>query len=517
MYIPLPFRLTFFYTCILGLALWGFGWLVYGQAEQRAYQNLDATLSSRATSVQLGKELLAGSSSTNANNTNSIPAVLSSVNGLGEDGVAIEVLDAHLNLLAGTSISQNDGLQPSVDSIIDSPVPWDTHAIQTLLASNGRETSVYSTITYDHQQVRVYTLLSTAFGVTHFIQAAQAETSIAQSLSNLRLLLLQGGFLVLLFATLGGLLIGYGTLTSVRRITHTARQISQSGNFSQRLPLARASLIKHDEFATLTTTFNEMLASLENTYQQQQRFLADASHALRAPITSLRCNLDLLATAPDLPPQEVQAALDDARAEAERMGKLVNDLLLLARNDEASWGQHKQHGDVGVGDVPEAQSYQSVDLDSLLLDIFRQYRLLDANKHDGRRAAPHLSLQHITPAQIYGDANKLRQAIVALLDNAMKYTPPEGTVSLALSIEGDYAQLVVSDTGLGIATQDLPHIFERFYRAESAQSKSGSGLGLPIAQGIVQEHSGCIEVASTPDIGSTFTIRLPLLTSSVQH
>ena len=118
-------------------------------------------------------------------------------------------------------------------------------------------------------------------------------------------------------------------------------------------------------------------------------------------------------------------------------------------------------------------------------------------------------LQHIVPVKVYGDADRLKQAFVALLDNALKYTPYEGSVSLSLTIDDDYATVKVSDTGIGILTEDLPHIFERFDRARS-RDRGGSGLGLAIVQNIVQDHQGSIEVESSPGKGSTFTIKLPI-------
>ena len=122
-------------------------------------------------------------------------------------------------------------------------------------------------------------------------------------------------------------------------------------------------------------------------------------------------------------------------------------------------------------------------------------------------------LQHITPAKVHGDADQLKQAFVALLDNALKYTPYEGSVSLSLVTNDDYITVKVSDTGIGILPEDLPYIFERFYRADRARSRNhgGSGLGLAIVQSIVQAHQGSIEVESTPGKGSTFTVRLPVV------
>ncbi|HTD18564.1 MAG TPA: ATP-binding protein, partial [Ktedonobacteraceae bacterium] len=131
---------------------------------------------------------------------------------------------------------------------------------------------------------------------------------------------------------------------------------------------------------------------------------------------------------------------------------------------------------------------------------------------DVRQQWPRLLLQHITPANVLGNADQLKQVLVALLDNALKYTPYEGTISLSLTTDERFAIVKVSDTGIGISPDDLPHIFERFYRADRTRSRErgGSGLGLAIVQSIVQEHQGTIEVESTPGRGSTFTLSLPL-------
>jgi len=503
MYIPLPLRLTLFFTLLLGVALLFFGNMVYAQAEQRAYRDLDNALSSRAASVRLGKFLDCPGANPNPSSS---PATLPSVDGLGTGGIAIEVLDDKLHLLATTSnLNPNDFTQASVDSLVPSPVPWDGRAAHMLLQqySNGATSSMYSTITYQGQHVRVYSTISTSCS-THLIQTARSEQDIEQSLTDLRSLLIRGGALVLAFAFAGGWLMTWGILAVVRRITRTASSITTSRDFSQRVP--SMALAGRDELVTLAATFNEMLASLQESYQRQQRFVADASHELRAPITSIRCNLDLLAKAPDLPPAEAQAALADARAEADRMGRLVSDLLALAHADAI------QPATINGYKNGDAQA-QLIDLDSLLLEVFRQYRRSGEGESGGQPPhGPRLMLQHITPAQVYGDADQLKQAFVALLDNALKYTPYEGSVTLSLVTGEGYATVKVSDTGIGILAEDLPHIFERFYRADRARSRErgGSGLGLAIAQNIVREHQGSIEVESMPGRGSTFTVKLPL-------
>ncbi len=260
MYIPLPLRLTLFFTLLLGVALLFFGNMVYAQAEQRAYRDLDNALSSRAASVRLGKFLDCPGANPNPSSS---PATLPSVDGLGTGGIAIEVLDDKLHLLATTSnLNPNDFTQASVDSLVPSPVPWDGRAAHMLLQqySNGATSSMYSTITYQGQHVRVYSTISTSCS-THLIQTARSEQDIEQSLTDLRSLLIRGGALVLAFAFAGGWLMTWGILAVVRRITRTASSITTSRDFSQRVP--SMALAGRDELVTLAATFNEMLASLQ--------------------------------------------------------------------------------------------------------------------------------------------------------------------------------------------------------------------------------------------------------------
>jgi two-component system OmpR family sensor kinase len=509
MSLPLPLRLTLFYALLLGLALCGFGYLVYHQAEQRACNDLDALLSNRAASVALGKDLTINSSSSHS----STPTPLPAVNELGTDGVAIEVLDDHLTLLASTNIESMPPLSTTVSGFRDSPVPWDKAAASWILAHPYADAGeqipnhTYSMITYEGQQVRVYTTVNTTFGPPHVIQTASSEQPIQQSLNELRQTLLTGGVLVLLLALGGGLFLTWGALAAVRRVIRTARAISASRDFRRRVPLKKS--LGRDEITTLAETFNAMLSNLESVYQQQKRFIADASHELRAPITSIRCNLDLLTRAPDLPGDEIKAILADARTEADRMSRLVSDLLTLARADEIT----SKNGEPRKEEQANGREAERprVDLDSLLLEVFRQYRGAGAEKDEGN--GPRLILQHIAPAQVSGDADQFKQVLVALLDNALKYTPPEGSVTLSLSADRQEATVTVSDTGIGIAPEDLPHIFERFYRADRARSREqgGSGLGLAIVESIVREHHGRINVRSVPGQGSTFAITLPCI------
>ena len=181
-------------------------------------------------------------------------------------------------------------------------------------------------------------------------------------------------------------------------------------------------------------------------------------------------------------------------------------LLTLARSDEINQDMRdNDYKKLGLGK-------SVIDLDSLLLQVYRQFRQTSERENGNKmQQGPQLMMQNITPVKVFGDDDQLHQVLVALIDNALKYSPYEGCVTLSLSIDKNEAVLTVSDTGIGILSEDLPYIFERFYSADRARSRDcgGTGLGLTIVQNIVQEHAATIEVESTPGRGSTFTLRLP--------
>ena len=297
------------------------------------------------------------------------------------------------------------------------------------------------------------------------------------------------GQLMVIMALIGGLLtFGAGwfvarrALRPVAVLTDGARTISRSQEFARRVPVVHP----RDELGKLATTFNEMLSSLETAYSAQQRFASDASHELRAPLTILQANLELLARTPALVPEERDKALAEASAEAERLARLVADLLALARADA---GQQIRR--------------DPVELDRVLMDVLGQARHLTR----GQR----LEVGKLEPTRVMGDADQLRQLVLILLDNAIKYTPSGGRIILGLTRVGDSARLTIRDTGAGIAADALPHVFERFYRADPARSRDpgGTGLGLPIARWIAAQHGGSIELESAVGKGTTAIVTLP--------
>jgi signal transduction histidine kinase len=261
----------------------------------------------------------------------------------------------------------------------------------------------------------------------------------------------------------------------------------------------------------LAATFNDMIARLEHVLESQRRLLADTSHELRNPITIIRGNLAILRR--DTVPQATRReAIVEAEEEAARMGRLVGDLLLLARAD--------------AGEMPTLQR-ERIDLGELASEVVDKARALA----DGRRVSVGVQQGCV----VVGDRDRLRQLITNLVENAIRYTPGGGQIEVSVGRTPRLQQrarsarsrnarepgastapmviLTVSDSGIGISATDLPHVFDRFYRADKARSRShgGTGLGLSIAQYIAQAHGGTIEAASGgTNRGSTFTLRIPL-------
>lgn len=282
---------------------------------------------------------------------------------------------------------------------------------------------------------------------------------------------------------LAGYLLAGRAIRPVATVTEAADAIARSRDFARRVPEPP----RRDELGHLAATFNAMLASLHEAYQAQQRFVADASHELRAPITAIQANLELVRRHPEMSAAERDEAIAEAGREAGRLVRLVADLLALARADAG---------------LPLRR--WPVELDRVLLDAFAEARQLAR----GQR----LEIGRLETIVISGDPDRLKQLVLILLDNAIKYTPDGGQVTLELQRNETLAEILVRDTGIGIAPEDLPRVFERFYRADPARGRDpgGTGLGLPIARWIAEQHGGQITLASRPGEGTIARIRLPL-------
>lgn len=338
------------------------------------------------------------------------------------------------------------------------------------------------------------------------VVVAKPVDDVGRTLATLRQILVFGVVVAVIFTSLGSWLIAGSGLQPIAAVTKTAKAIAMNAHAAG---LGRRVDYRgpRDEVGALAETFDQMLAALERVANAQQRFVADASHELRAPLTTIKGSLELLRRARDLPEAEREAAIEDAYAEAERMAALVNDLLLLARVDAA--GASGRHAAL-VDDQMRGRR-EPVELDQLVMEIFRYGRAQLQARH--RAAQLQLKVETLEPVAAMADPRQLRQVMLILMDNAIKYTPSGGQIRLSARAQGSRVALSVADTGIGIAPELLPHIFERFFRGDEARERDqhGSGLGLAIAQWIITVHNGEIAVESQPGKGSVFTVLLPAL------
>jgi len=273
------------------------------------------------------------------------------------------------------------------------------------------------------------------------------------------------------------------TLKPLEAITETVEQINRADDLSRRIPYQGP---EDDEIGNLVGSFNQTLERLEALFTSQQRLLADVSHELRTPLTVIKGNADLMRRMKSLD-EESLSSIDQ---EAGRLTRLVGGLLLLAQAESGKL----------------ALSMKRVELDLLVTEVFQEMSILAGSK-------VHVRLNEIDQAYVNGDRDRLKQVFINLVANAIQYTPQGGEVFLSLQKIGEQARIICRDTGPGIPAEDLPHIFERFYRAEKSRTRrdtTGFGLGLSIANWIVERHGGRIEVNSQEGKGTTFAIWLPI-------
>jgi two-component system OmpR family sensor kinase len=273
------------------------------------------------------------------------------------------------------------------------------------------------------------------------------------------------------------------TLKPLEAITETVEQINRADDLSRRIPYLGS---ENDEIGNLVGSFNQTLERLEALFTSQQRLLADVSHELRTPLTVIKGNADLMRRMKRLD-EESLTSIDQ---EAGRLTRLVGGLLLLAQAESGKL----------------ALNMKRVELDLLITEVFQEMSILAGSR-------VHVRLNEIDQAYVNGDRDRLKQVFINLVANAIQYTPQGGEVFLSLEKIGEQARIICRDTGPGIPAEDLPHIFERFYRAEKSRTRretTGFGLGLSIANWIVERHGGRIEVNSQEGKGTTFAIWLPL-------
>lgn len=337
-----------------------------------------------------------------------------------------------------------------------------------------------------HLPLRVLVREMKAGADTYRIQVAAPMDDFFDAIDRFKLMVLLLSPLVLILASAGGYWLSRRALAPVDQITRTAQNIN-SNNLAKRLDVPQSG----DELQRLSETLNSMLGRLESSFNRITQFTADASHELRTPLALMRTTTEVsLRTSQTV--ADYREAQEEVLSELEKTSSLVEKLMLLAR------------ADAGVETLQRAP----VNVAECLHDTCKDGQILAEAKQ--LKFAEDIDAQELF---VEGDSHALRRLFLILIDNAIKYTPPGGAVTVGLRRSNGSALAEFRDTGIGIAADDLPNIFDRFYRADKARSREfgGVGLGLSIARWIAEAHRGSIEVQSTPSAGSVFRLRLPLL------
>ncbi|MDK2896079.1 MAG: hypothetical protein PWP04_199 [Candidatus Atribacteria bacterium] len=338
-----------------------------------------------------------------------------------------------------------------------------------------------TTTTYD-REIRFYAAPVTVEETSLVVLIGRHFDEIKIILGRLRTIFTLSGLAMLFLAGIGGLFLANRVLRPVDRITRTAQKIGES-NLSHRIEID-----SEDELGRLSLTLNRMIARLEDAFRRQQQFAADASHELRTPLSVIQAEATL-ALSKDRKIEDYRETLETISQEAAYMSSIIDKLLFLARSDTRQ----------------EQYSSEKVNLRELITDLAINIETLAQEK--GLK----LEVGTIENLVVRGDKDRLKQLLFNLLENAIKYTMV-GKISISAVRKDKMAVVTIADTGIGIPPQDLPHIFERFWRVDKTRSREngGTGLGLAIAQEIAEAHGGKIKVESELNKGSTFSVILPI-------
>lgn len=446
-------RLTLWYSGLLAGVLVLFGAAVYLLLSYLLTRQVDDSLISTASDIR--------------------SAAMRTVDGV----IAFPSLALNLTAEAQVQVWQSDGvLAVQAPGLEDLPLDE---------LAPGLTTARYRNVMLGEVEYRVLTyplITQPENRIVGYLQLANSLATVRQALSNLLILMVVGGIVAVALAGLVGWSTAGAALRPLDRVTETAVQITRADDLSRRIPIAGPP---RGEVGRLSQAFNETLERLEGLFETQRRFLADVSHELRTPLTTIRGNVDLIRRMKTADPESLEAI----KTEVDRMARMVNDLLLLAQAES--------------GRLPLAM--EPIELDTLMLEVFKQAKVLASN---GVR----VEIGREEQVQVRGDKDRLKQVFLNLVANALDHTGSGGVVTLSLGCVEGWARLTVTDTGRGMPQEELPHIFERFYRIDPARKRSdfgGAGLGLSIAYWITRSHNGRIEVASEVGKGTTFSVWLP--------
>ena len=451
-------RLTLWYVVLLAITLAAFCGGVYVAMRSSLYANLDDSLEGRAEII---------------------------------DGIVTEegVLDVEDVTIPGDPVEGEEFARvydESGEIVLDNSgrqfrPPADGNAVSAALSGKLTRRNV----DLDGTDLRVLAApLMADDGIVGAVEVGLSKEEVQSTLNELLLIIAVAYPLALVVAGVGGVFLAGRALSPIDRLTRVARRISAE-DLSQRLDMR----LPDDEVGRLASTFDEMIARLDEAFRRQRQFTADASHELRTPLTAIKGQTEV-ALQRDRDADTYKEVLRRVNGEVDRMIRLIGSLLTLARADARQ--------------IPVSR--ESVDLGRLVTDAVEQIRPAAVDK------AISLNVTSNGDIRLKADQDLILQLMLNLLDNSVKYTPRGGSIDLSCRAEGSHAQVTVVDTGSGIAAEHLPHIFDRFYRVDKARTRAegGAGLGLSISRWIAEAHGGTLRVESTPGRGSKFTLSLPV-------
>ena len=458
-------RLTAWYVTLLAIILILFSVLLNYFLAKRLHESVDNSLTVSATVVATSATMRLGNSP------------LPGLNQLFEQFMNQGNLNKFYRIYDG---SGNVGSRSKNISASQFPLSQPAYAD----ALEGKNS--YETFTVGGQQpIRVITMPILLEGkLINLVQVGTSLEAVQETLRNLKIFLFTAVPSVLILAALFLRFMARRALKPISRIIDTAREIGQGQELSKRIPVLKIK----DELGQLALTFNEMMNRLENSFAQMRQFSSDASHELRTPLTVLKGQNELILSK-QRKPEEYQEVISSNLEEINYMSKVLEDLFVLSKSDE---------NQVNL-------DYKPVDLRALVEEVCKHAEILAEEKNIK------IIIAFLEPIEIKGDEVRLRQMVWNVLQNGIKYTQQGGELKISLQNEGDFALLTIQDTGIGIPEEDLPLIFNRFYRVDKARTRDegGSGLGLSICRQIAEAHKGKIEVESKLGVGTRFKIRLP--------
>jgi heavy metal sensor kinase len=483
-------KLTLWYSLIVSLTLVGFGVISYFYTQEKLFASLDYSLRNevvwlrdfiepRARKVKLTKQGIRRARNarklekkvrrskemevTPDDSTEAFDQIWNQIYEhtlLSPKKQIIQIRDRNGDILYKSySLGKED--------IVFDDIPYNSMKLATIYDSKGQPLRLAVT---QNQFAEIY--------------VAYPEAEITEVLGNLFSIFLFLIPIAFVLSVIGGWFLATTSLKPVDAVTRTARKITAQ-NLDQRIEHVGIN----DEIGRLVSTFNDMIGRLQNSFEQIKQFSVDASHELRTPLTIIRGEIEL-ALRSKQSVDTYRRTLSSALDEILRMSSIIENLLMIAK------------GDTGKSTF----KFEPVNLSAIIREVHEDSEMLATNKHIA------VTLGTVDDASIPGDSVRIRQLVLNLVDNAIKYTPQNGKVILSLIRQNGSANIVVEDNGIGIPLEDQPKIFDRFYRVDKGRSREmgGTGLGLAIAKWIVESHGGTIQVVSGVHKGTKFTVCLPL-------